>query len=174
MDVPSFVDNLIVNELTLNVDAYVRSAFYHKDRDQKIKAGPLWDYNFALGGVGAMDAAPKTTTDTGWRYSGARNVNNWYPKLTADPAFMAQVKTRYQELRKTLLSDAAVKQRMADLAAPLKQAVVRDFAKWPVSAIIKSTTGFTGGPTAPTWEGQLQVMEDFLIARLAWMDANLP
>ncbi len=174
IDVPSFVDNLIVNELTLNVDAYVRSAFYHKDRDQKIKAGPLWDYNFALGGVGAMEAAPKTTTDTGWRYSGTRNVNNWYPKLTADPAFMAQVKTRYQELRKTLLSDAAVKQRMADLAAPLKQAVVRDFAKWPVSAIIKSTTGFTGGPTAPTWEGQLQVMEDFLIARLAWMDANLP
>jgi hypothetical protein len=33
IDVPSFVDYLIVNELTRNVDAYVRSAFYFKDRD---------------------------------------------------------------------------------------------------------------------------------------------
>ena len=36
IDVPSFIDYLIVNELTRNVDAYVRSAYYHKDRDGKL------------------------------------------------------------------------------------------------------------------------------------------
>jgi hypothetical protein len=174
IDVPSFIDYLIVNELTLNVDAYVRSAYYHKDRDKKLIAGPLWDYNFALGGVGAQNATPQTASDTGWRFSGTRNVNNWYQKLTSDPAFMTQVKARYTALRQTLLSQASIEARMNTLTAPLKQAVVRDFAKWPVSSVIKSTTGFTGGPTAPTWEGQVQVMHDFLIARLAWMDANLP
>ncbi|WP_437315007.1 CotH kinase family protein [Sorangium sp. So ce385] len=174
IDVPSFIDYLIISELTLNVDAYVRSAFYHKDRDQKIKAGPLWDYNFALGGVGAQSAAPESNNDTGFRFSGARNVNNWYQKLTADPAFMAQVKARYTALRQTLLSEAALEQRMDELSAPLAQAAARDLAKWPVSDIIESSEGFLGGPTAPTWEGQLQVMRDFLRARLAWLDANLP
>ncbi|WP_437968773.1 CotH kinase family protein [Sorangium sp. So ce260] len=174
IDVPSFIDYLIISELTLNVDAYVRSAFYHKDRDQKLKAGPLWDYNFALGGVGAQSATPESGGDTGWRFSGQRNVNNWYQKLTADPSFMAQVKTRYTALRQTHLSEAAIEQRMNGLSAPLSQAVVRDFARWPVSDIIESTEGFVGGPTTPTWEGQLQVMRDFLKARLAWMDANLP
>jgi hypothetical protein len=163
-------------------DPDARSAYYFKDRDEKLKAGPLWDYNFALGGVGAQDAAPEANsdpglfggTDTGWAFEGQRNVNNWYPKLTADRAFMAQVRTRYTELRQTLLSEAALEQRMTALATPLTQAVVRDFAKWPVSDIITSETGFTGGPTAPTWEGQLQVMRDFLVDRLAWIDANLP
>src|SRR5690606_4695472 len=51
IDVASFVDYLIVSELSYNVDAFVRSAYFHKDRDGLLKAGPLWDYNFALGGV---------------------------------------------------------------------------------------------------------------------------
>ncbi|MGK3992767.1 CotH kinase family protein [Sorangium sp. So ce1024] len=174
IDLPSFIDYLIISELTLNVDAYVRSAYYFKDRDQKLKAGPLWDYNFALGGVGAQSPTPAMQGDTGWRFNGQRNVNNWYQKLTSDPSFMAQVKARYTELRKTLLSDAAIDQRIDSLSAPLGQAVARDYAKWPVSSIIQSSTGFLGGPTAPTWEGQLQVMRDFIKARLAWMDANLP
>ncbi|CAN90928.1 hypothetical protein sce0771 [Sorangium cellulosum So ce56] len=174
IDVPSFIDYLIISELTLNVDAYVRSAYYFKDRDQKLKAGPLWDYNFALGGVGAQSATPQSANDTGWRFSGTRNVNNWYQKLTADPSFMAQVKERYTALRQTHLSEAAIEERMNRLSAPLSQAVARDLAKWPVSSIIESSEGFLGGPTAPTWEGQLQVMRDFLRARLAWMDANLP
>ncbi|WP_437486806.1 CotH kinase family protein [Sorangium sp. So ce1014] len=174
IDVPSFIDYLIISELTFNVDAYVRSCYYHKDRDQKLKAGPLWDYNFALGGVGAQSPTPESNGETGWRFSGQRNVNNWYQKLTADPAFMAQVRTRYTALRQTLLSEAAIDQRMNGLSAPLAQAAARDLAKWPVSDIIESSEGFLGGPTAPTWEGQLQVMRDFMMARLAWMDANLP
>ncbi|KYF66543.1 hypothetical protein BE11_43175 [Sorangium cellulosum] len=87
---------------------------------------------------------------------------------------MAQVRTRYTALRQTLLSEAAIEQRMNSLSAPLAQAVVRDYEKWPVPSVIQSSTGFVGGPTVPTWEGQLQVMRDFLLARLAWMDANLP
>jgi hypothetical protein len=193
MDVPSFVDYFIVSELTRDVDSYVRSAFYHKDRDQKIKAGPLWDYNFALGGVGAMNAVPEPpetdpetdperpggggfmgAEDTGWRFNGARNVNNWYPKLASDPAFMDQVIARYTELRQTLLSEAAIEERMNALTAPLARAVARDYAKWPVEEIITTDTGFLGGPTEPTWEGQVQVMRDFIMARLAWIDENLP
>lgn len=174
IDAPSFVDYLIVNELSFNVDAFVRSAYYHKDRDGKLTAGPLWDYNFALGGVGAQSAEPETEDETGFRYNGNRNVNNWYPKLMGDPAFTAQVKTRYAELRQTLLSEAAVEQRMLDLQAPLTEAITRDFARWPVGDIIESETGFTGGPTVATWEGQVQVMHDFLMQRLVWLDANLP
>ncbi|HMA92150.1 MAG TPA: CotH kinase family protein, partial [Polyangiaceae bacterium] len=174
IDLQSFIDYLLISELTRNVDAYVRSAYFFKDRDGKLKAGPLWDYNFALGGVGAQSATPTSTSDPGWQYTGtSRNVNNWYPKLTSDSKFMAQVKTRYTELRKTLWSDSSMNQRMDTLSAPLKQAVVRDYAKWPVTGVILSSTGFVGGPTTPTWDGQLKVMRDFVAARLAWMDANI-
>jgi hypothetical protein len=168
IDVPSFVDYLIVNELTRNVDAYVRSAFYHKDRDGKIKAGPLWDYNFSLavGGGTTIDPAG------GFQYAGTRNVNNWYPKLVTDPAFMTAVKTRWKELRQGLFSNASLDQRVTTLATPLTNAVTRDFAKWPVNSIYGSGTGFVVGPTVTTWAEQVQALRDYLVARTAWMDTQ--
>jgi hypothetical protein len=168
IDVPSFVDYLIINELTRNVDAYVRSAFYFKDRDGKIKAGPLWDYNFslAIGGAGTIDPTG------GFQFEGTRNVNNWYPKLVADPAFMAQVTARWLELRQGLLSEAALDERVTDLAAPLASAVVRDYAKWPVGEVLEPN-GFVRGPAVATWEGQLEALRTFIRARLTWMDSAL-
>jgi hypothetical protein len=44
IDLPTFIDYLLISELTRNVDAYVRSAYFFKERDGKLKAGPLWDY----------------------------------------------------------------------------------------------------------------------------------
>ena len=168
IDVPSFVDYLIVNELTRNVDAYVRSAYYHKDRDGKLKAGPLWDYNFALavGGQNTIDPAG------GFQYMGTRNINNWYPKLVSDEAFMTAVKTRWKELRQGLFSDAALGERVTKLSAPLKNAVERDFVKWPVSSMYGSGMGFVVGPTVPTWPEQIQALRDYLVARTAWMDSQ--
>jgi hypothetical protein len=176
IDVPSFVDYLILNELTRNVDAYVRSAYYHKQRNDptdpavgKLKAGPLWDYNFSLavGGAGTIDPMG------GWQFEGTRNVNNWYPKLTSDPAFMALVKTRWAALRQDLFSDASLDARITMLAAPLTNAAVRDFAKWPVSTVYPNAMGFVRGPTVPTWAEQIQALRTYVTARLAWMDSQL-
>ena len=168
IDVPSFVDYLIVNELTRNVDAYVRSAFYFKDRDGKIEAGPLWDYNFSLavGGSNTIDPAG------GFQFEGTRNVNNWYPRLVADPAFMAQVRARWLELRQGPLSDAALDARVTGLTTPLTNAVVRDYAKWPVAEVMGSSS-FIRGPTVETWQGQVDALRTFIRARLTWMDSEL-
>jgi spore coat protein CotH len=48
IDVPSFVDFMLVNELS-NSDVYQSSTFFHKDRDGKLRAGPVWDFNLSLG-----------------------------------------------------------------------------------------------------------------------------
>ena len=40
---------MIINELSREIDSYYRSAYFHKDRDEKINAGPLWDYDLSFG-----------------------------------------------------------------------------------------------------------------------------
>ncbi len=167
IDVASFVDYLIVNELTRNVDAYVRSAYFHKDRDGELHAGPLWDYNFSLALGGQSSGDPMG----GFQYEGSRNVSNWYPRLTGDPAFMAQVASRWRELRQTLLSEGALRARVDDLAAPLAQAVEREYARWPVAEVY-ANPGIVRGSTAPDWETQLQVMRDFVVDRAAFIDTQ--
>ncbi len=32
-----------------NADAYQYSTFFHKDRNGKLRAGPIWDHNLTLG-----------------------------------------------------------------------------------------------------------------------------
>lgn len=55
IDLASFVDHVIINELGREMDAYVRSQYFFKDRDTKdakIYAGPIWDRDltFDVGG----------------------------------------------------------------------------------------------------------------------------
>jgi hypothetical protein len=167
VEVASFVDYLIVNELTRNVDAYVRSAFFFKNRDGKLEGGPLWDYNFSLGVGGQNTINP----EGGFQYDGSRNVNDWYPQLVDDPAFMERVKTRWQELRAGVLSDAALERRVAELSAPLASAVARDYEKWPVAEVYENP-GIVRGPTVDSWEQQLAALRDFLARRTAFIDAQ--
>ena len=48
IDIGSFIDYFLVNELTVDVDGYRLSTFMHMDKNSKIRAGPVWDYNLAL------------------------------------------------------------------------------------------------------------------------------
>ena len=49
IDIPSFVDFMLIGEFASNVDVYELSTFFHKDRNGKLRAGPVWDYNLAYG-----------------------------------------------------------------------------------------------------------------------------
>jgi hypothetical protein len=166
IDVPSFIDYLIISELSRDVDAYVRSAYFYKDRGDKIHAGPLWDYNFSLGLGGQSSIDPNGP----FQYEGRRNVNNWYPRLIKDPAFMDAVRARWRELRQGLLSDNAMRARMDALTAPLAGAIEREYARWPVAEIY-ANAGIVRGSTARDWAAQLNVMRDFVIARAAKIDS---
>ena len=52
MNVESFVDFILVQELAKNVDAYRLSTYIYKDKDSidnRLTAGPVWDFNHGFG-----------------------------------------------------------------------------------------------------------------------------
>ncbi len=49
IDIPSFIDFMIIGEFSSNVDIYQKSTFFHKDRGGKLRAGPAWDFNLSYG-----------------------------------------------------------------------------------------------------------------------------
>jgi hypothetical protein len=174
----SFVDQIIVNELGREMDSYIRSAYFHKDRDGKIVAGPLWDYNLSLGAGGVFPAMQPDGFDLenlatdAWQYEQERDQmsNTWIQRLLEDPAFVMRLKTRWQELRTTVLSDAALTSRIDALTAPLTEAAERNFARWP--NLSDEQIGFFQTPTAPTWQGQVEFVRTWLAARVAWLDTQ--
>jgi hypothetical protein len=170
--VASFVNTVIVNELTRNLAAYVRSQFLHKDRDGKLVAGPLWDFDL-IAGVGMTSQAPNLST-SGFHYDAAKSrldvTADWFPRLIADASFDAQLRARYQELRQGVLSDAQIIARMATLSSGLAAGAERNFQKWDNLTTERNDVFTT--PTVDSWDGQLTVMRTWLIDRLAWLDTQ--
>lgn len=168
IDVDSFVDQLIVNELSREMDSYLRSAYFHKDREGKIVAGPLWDYDltFGVGGFFANDQV------AGWQYQQTRSpsANDWFQRLLQDPAFVNRVKSRWQQLRQGVLSNAQLEARINTLVAPLGNAAQRNFQRWPNLSTRMLGPFIT--PTAATWQGQVQFMRDWMSRRTAWLDST--
>ncbi|MFN8076173.1 MAG: CotH kinase family protein [Kineosporiaceae bacterium] len=172
IDVGSFVDTVILEEFSRNQDAYVRSAYFSKDRGGLITSGPGWDWDltFSTGGTYSNDQI------SGWQYDQVAAhqpvAADWFPVLMADPAFANQVRARWQELRRGPLSDAALDAKVASITAPLANAAGRNFQRWdylttPVLGIYRFKTS-----TEPTWQGQVGVMKTWMHQRAAWLDST--
>ncbi len=88
LDMDSFVDWFLVNEIAKNNDAFFfASCFMNFRRGGKLCMGPLWDFDLAFGNV--LD-------NNHFKPEGfyVRFVP-WYARLLRDPDFLARVKERF-------------------------------------------------------------------------------
>ena len=166
IDTRSWIDLIILNEFSREMDSYLRSTYFYKDREGPIVAGPLWDYDLTFG-TGGFFGNEQTA---GWQHQQTRSpqANDWFQILLTDPAFQNELKARWQSLRGGLLSDASLNARVDALSAPLTAAAQRNFQRWP-----NLTTRMVGPfitDTAATWAGQVQVMRSWMLRRAAWLD----
>jgi hypothetical protein len=159
---------VILNEFSREMDSYLRSTYFYKDREGPIVAGPLWDYDLTFG-TGGFFGNEQTA---GWQYQQTRSpqANDWFQILLTDPAFQNDLRVRWQALRRGLLSDASLNARVDALSTPLTAAAQRNFQRWP-----NLTTRMIGPfitDTSATWAGQVQVMRSWMTRRAAWLDGT--
>jgi hypothetical protein len=172
IDVTSFMDYFIVNELSRNVDGYRASTFFAKDRESlggKIKALPLWDFNIAFGNCDYNNAS----FAEGWQHELPTNINFvpwWWWKFLQDPTFRDELQCRYRGLRKTLLSEGQIFQFIDQTATVLEEAQQRNFAKWP---IMSQVVWPQPAPAPGSYAAEIGRLKSFIQQRLAWMDKNM-
>ena len=135
INVESFVDYFIHTELSLNADGYNPSAYFYKEKQHedgtggKLHAGPVWDYNLAYGNCNFCNA----NNIEAWCFEGG-NTNPtpaFWQRLLQDPAFRKAVKTRYKELRKTILSEKHIYEYIDEHAKLVAPATDRHFKEYP-------------------------------------------
>lgn len=120
IDVDSFVDYFIINEVTQNTDAGLYSTYFYKDVSGKLKMC-VWDFN------NCCDNYIEDQTPMAGFFMQNRP---WYFMLCKDEAFMEKVITRYHQLRKGILSEEAVESYIAGVQSYLGPAIERNFEKW--------------------------------------------
>jgi hypothetical protein len=168
IDVPSFVDYYLLQELLKNSDGFRGSTYMHKDRNAKLKMGPLWDMNFTMGNVGFASARPPE----GWLVGTVGGQMKWWSRLLQDPAFAQKVIDRWQVLRAGPFKTSILHLTMDNLAQRLRFAQARNFDRWKILG-----TTVVGNPTPvdpnETYQDVVQQAKTWIAARTTWIDNNI-
>jgi len=170
IDTDEWVNYILFEELIFNLDGYTRSFYLQKDRGAKLRPGPVWDHDLALG-----HQFQSGTSFTQWWFTQAGS-HGWITRLMDDPDFLRKVAQRWTALRKRVLSDTQIEARLDAIAAPLLSgAADRNFERWPILKIErpfpKPNDYMTIATT--TYPEQITALKTFLRQRAAWMDVQL-
>lgn len=88
IDLDSFIDWYLISEITKNVDSKFFSSIYlNLIPGEKLKMGPLWDFDLAFGNVDYADSQFATGF---WVKD-----HPWYTRLFQDDTFVSKVKKRF-------------------------------------------------------------------------------
>jgi hypothetical protein len=178
IEVTSWIDYHIMTELTYNVDEWYLSTYLFKDRGGKLTLGPFWDFDRSLGNTTQIGGAGTTGWYSDaitsffasyWGIPAAQVVEYpWFRRLFQDSNFAQQYVDRYQELRRTVLSETNIAATVNRLAAARQESQARNFQKWPTlnSAIAPSSLAF------PTYQQHVDNLKTWITQRLAWIDSH--
>ena len=163
IDVDSWIDHNLLNMLPMNVDAFRLSAFFYKDREGKIEAGPIWDFDRSMESTDGRDNDPETWHGTGdsSHYVTYDSRYPWWGRLLEDPDFWQRYKDRWALLRRGELSDENIAAIIDTMAARLDEAQERNFQRWSSVA-----------PRNGSWPWEIEHMKDWLLRRAAWVDSQ--
>jgi hypothetical protein len=162
IDISSLADYYIINELSLNFDAFSKSWYMYKDNDAidgRLKYGPFWDY------------------DVAWNYYLGQRVEGWwrydspilsFGSILNDTSFVHLLIDKWDNYRTGILSNEAIFSLIDSITTAIAPAIDRNYQIWPV--IQYTEYGDYVGLTYTDW---LDEMKIWIEGRLLWIDENI-
>ena len=172
MNVESFVDFILLQELAKNVDAYRLSTYIYKDKesiDNRLTAGPVWDFNHGFGNCDYGETWEVDNWLLEYNPEGGDQVAFWWELLWEDLAFQHKAAVRYTELRQTIFSEEHIYSIIDSIADYLGPAVDRNFARWPLLGNYIWPNYYV----FDTYEEEIDYLKSWTTQRLAWMDSEV-
>ena len=179
LDIKSFIDYFIVNEVARNADGFKKSVFFHKDkysRGGKLKAGPVWDFDWAWKNLDACFIYA-VEDGSGWAHHNNDcptdvSSSGWYIRMLQDCGFADELRTTYEEYRQTILDTNYIFAYIDSIGNLVEKEQVRHFQKWPILGISGPAPEL--GSIATTYAGELETLKAWITNRLEWLDVEIP
>jgi hypothetical protein len=164
IDSAAFIDHHLLNMLGKNPDAFTLSAYYNKDRNGPLRAGPIWDFDLSIAndqdtwGNRSLDPThwgPGTSDDMFTRAE--------YGGLFQQADFKQAYWARWDQLLASTLTKAAFHDLLASYLAQLSEAEMRNRTRWPEA-----------GPRNGDYGAELDTLETWLGQRIDWIVTQHP
>ena len=174
IDTQSFIDFFLLNELSNNVDGYRLSTWLVKDKNEKLKMGPIWDFNLAFGNANYCSGGETNV----WAYKFNERCSGdiwqipfWWDRFLEDPVFVLQLKTRWLQLRGNQLSNIAIFEKIDAYLETLmaSNSIEENFEKWPVLGQYIWPNNFVGN----TYTEEKDYLVNWINNRLSWLDSEI-
>ena len=159
IDLPSFIDWFLVNEISKNQDARSYSSIYFNYiPGEKIKMGPVWDFDLAFGNVD---------------YSNAENPegfwikeNLWFKRMFEDPYFSDLVNTRFNYYENNLSS---ILSKVDEFENYLSKSQKKNFEIWDI--LLKDVWPIP--VKYDTHREYVEYLKNWIDTRMLWLKAWL-
>ena len=170
----SFIDYMLLNEVSWNLDGFKKSMYFFKHnngKDSTLHAGPIWDFDWAL------KITPWTPNDlSGWNYATDPCAGDvvflpWWNIMMQDTFFQNKTKCRWEYHRKYALHTDSINKYIDKQVLYLQQATTRHYNYWQTLGI---NVGTPEVHTAATYAEEIDSLKSFIKRRCLWLDQHLP
>lgn len=142
IDMDSFVDMYIVNEMFANLDYYLFSVYFYKEPGGKLFAGPAWDFDISSGNVnyGYADGSDESAPDQDIQYNGKLWIadrNTWFRRLLRNGEFVDLICDRLAYCGKDIIevAELANTNYKNGYYARYGKAIERNFKRWKIMGV---------------------------------------
>jgi len=163
INIESFVDFIILNELSKNIDAY-RLNTYLSYINSRFSIDFVWDFDLSWGlpyyndGYNYENFIIESDIKTALPY--------WWQSIWSSDLFQQKIRTRYQELRQSILSSEQIEKKINDLYEGNKADIMENFVRWQVINEEIWPNKFT----FQSYDEEVQYLKNWAKKRLDWLD----
>ena len=123
----SFIDYIILQEMSLGGDSYIGSTYFYKDKDtlnytSKVNFGPPWDFNYSWARSFSYGKRLRITTINPWK------------ELFTDTFFLTENWCRWNDLRGNIYSYNSISKYLDSIPKALSKEIYRDYERWPLAS----------------------------------------
>ena len=162
LDMESFVDWYLINEIGKNNDAIFWSSCYMNLKNNgKLKMGPLWDFDLAFGNY-VLNPSKSTNEPEGFYI---KNVK-WYTRLFQDPVFVNRVKERFNDY---YLQKENVLNHIDAKSSVLINKVIEENRLW--GRITSSQA--SESEVIDAYQEKVNELKTWFTTRLEWLNTNI-
>jgi hypothetical protein len=160
IDMPSFIDHMLITELSSNADGYQFSTFFHKDRNGKLRAGPLWDNDLTFGNDLFIWGLDRSKPDVWQFHDGGNDGSQFWSDMYNTSTFKCYLSKRWNELIQSEkpLNLISIDNFIDITKSTISEAMEREYSRWSISNNFIS---------------EITSLKSWLTTRITWMTTTL-
>ncbi len=159
LDIDSFVDWYLINEIAKNNDAIFYSSVYmNLIPGEKLKMGPIWDFDIGFGNINYNN---NDIPEGFW----IKN-SKWIVRLFQDPVFVEKVKLRFAFFKE---NKNTIYEKITANASYLNIAQQENDAKWNTLGIYI----WPNNMVFDTYEEEVDYLKQWLDTRFDWLETAI-